>query len=127
MKRPSPVAALPVLLASLACTSVTSSDTEVTENFAGTVTLRSSVWHDFVVTASGTATVGLTSLASTAPSIGLGIGDATSGCERLTFSEEAQAGDTLAATVEPGEYCVLVTDNGRLTEPASYTVSVKHP
>jgi hypothetical protein len=118
---------LATLLALQGCTGVSSSDSVVTESFSGTLQLRSSVWHNFTVTEPGTATVTLTSLSASAPSVGLGIGKSANGCERLTWSEAAAAGNSLAVAAEAGQYCATVSDNGRLTDSAIYTVSVTHP
>jgi hypothetical protein len=122
-----PFGVLATLLALQGCTSLSSSDSDVTESFSGTLQLRSSVWHNFTVTERGTARVTLTSLATSAPSVGLGIGKSANGCDRLTWSEVATAGNGLAVETEAREYCAIVSDNGSLTDSATYTVSVTHP
>lgn len=122
-----PFGVLATLLALQGCTSVSSSDSVVTESFSGTLQLRSSVWHNFTVTEPGTARVTLSSLSASAPSVGLGIGKSANGCERLTWSEAATAGNSLAVAAEAGQYCATVSDNGSLTDVATYTVSVTHP
>jgi hypothetical protein len=116
-----------VLLASLACSTATDPDAEVTETFSGTVQLRSSIWHDFTVAQQGTVRVTLTSLTSSAPSVGLAIGAQDNGCDRQTSNDEAQAGAALSLEATAGEYCVMLYDNSNLSEAAGYTVTVTHP
>jgi hypothetical protein len=108
------------------CTGTTD-PTTVTESFSGTVQLRSSVWHNFTVSAAGTARVTLVSLASSAPNVGLAIGQSQNGCQKLTWIDQATSGATLSWDSDPGVHCVLIYDSGTLSEAATYTVSVTHP
>jgi hypothetical protein len=127
LKNPLSIAALVVALLPFGCAGVTDSDDDVTESFSGTLQLQSSLWHEFSVEQEGTVSVTLASLASSATSVGLAIGNAENGCQRLTWNDTAQAGAVLYLDAEVGDYCVMLYDSGRLTEAASYTVSVTHP
>jgi hypothetical protein len=100
----------------------------VTETFATQLAVGGSSSRTFTAAKSGTATVTLTSLGSTLKvGLGIGIPDAVGGACLFTKSIETAAGGQLAASVDPGVYCVRVYDLGTLTSTINFTVTIVRP
>jgi hypothetical protein len=142
-----------LLMASVACSGTSSStatptspsSTTTTDVLRGTVPppvngVLQSAFDPFDVGQSGgTVTVTLTSAVETLPgntllttvTMGLGIGTITNDtCTLLTGAfATAQAGATpqLTGTLNPGTYCVQVSDVTNELGPVSFAVAVEHP
>ena len=97
-----------------------------TETFTGTLLAHSSMWHPFAVTQTGQLEVKLTE-ADPAVSIGLGVGQVTTGCTLLAYNSAATVGTAITGSIQAGSYCVSLYDVGTLTDPVNYTVTVTHP
>jgi len=123
-----------------ACTSGTSSQATTaptpatsTETFSGNVAQLATDGHPFSVSAAGTVTIGLTSVAPLATmSLGVGIGtwDGTACGTSISKNDNARAGSTaLSGTATVGNYCVLVYDSGNIQDSSSvsYVIAVAHP
>jgi hypothetical protein len=101
----------------------------VTQEFSGPLNVESSQVHPFPVPSRSTITVTLVSVAPLATlSVGLGVGtwDGTS-CTLIGADNNARAATALSGTVEPGNYCAAIFDNGNLTESITYTIRVQRP
>jgi hypothetical protein len=103
-----------------------------TETYSGTLPQLGSAVHPFTVTATGTATIGLTEvgpLATMAIGVNIGTWDGTN-CTSMTKNDNARAGSTaLTGSVVTGSYCVRVYDSGNIPADTSvsYTLQVVHP
>jgi hypothetical protein len=115
-----------------ATTPSTPSVTRTTETFSGGVSVGSSNFHSFRVSATGPTDVTLTAAGPPATVVvGLALGTVDdAGCTRLTgASVNTSAGTSpqLAALTSAGTLCVQIRDVGGQTAAISYTVSVTHP
>ena len=128
---------LPVVLAACGTdhttTTVTSPSAETTtEAFAGGLWQSGSVVHAFAVVATGTITVGLTSVAPLSTmSLGVAIGtwDGAT-CTAMTTVTDARAGETaLKGAAAVGNYCVKIFDSGNVPSNTrvTYKAEVVHP
>jgi hypothetical protein len=83
------------------------------------------------VAQTGTVSVTLTSIGSTATAVGLGIGtpSGTVNCSLASSVASAVAGSTPQITIaeNPGSYCVDIYDVGKLTAPATFSITIVHP
>lgn len=105
------------------------------EVFSGTLSVSGARFYSFPVTVYGHVTVTLESLTGTsdasdpASTVGLGLGlPRGTDCTTSTVSAIGAGTDPqLRNTLDPGIYCVRVSDAGTLTEPVSFTVRIAHP
>ena len=103
----------------------------MSETFTGTVFAQSSDAHNFIVSATSSVAVTLTSVTPDVP-VGLGIGIpsgvscALSLGERAQVTAQASTTALLKGTVVPGTFCVLVYDAGGIVDPVEYTLTVNH-
>jgi hypothetical protein len=110
--------------------SSTSSSTTTPDTFNGTLSVQGSNLFTFTVAQAGTVSVTLSTLsASVAVGLGIGTPSGTASCTLTTSNASAVAGSTaqIVVTENPGSYCVSIYDVGKLTGPATFTVSVAHP
>lgn len=102
----------------------------VTDNFEGTLNVNGASTHTFNTAAAGTVTITLTEVTPdiTVPvSLVLGTWNGVT-CQMSIAMDTAVQGNQLLGTVSgPGSLCVRVHDNGRLSAPLSYKMSVVHP
>jgi hypothetical protein len=102
-----------------------------TSIFASRLTPGGAVSRQFGASASGTVTAMLTNAAGPNTVVGLGIGVPTTGLAKCALSTGIQtnAGATpqLSATVDAGNYCVVVYDLGTLTSPIDFSVTLVYP
>jgi len=104
-----------------------------TETFSGTFGQLGSVSHAIVVSATGSMTTRLTSVAplsTMAIGVGLGSWDGTNCLNVNTKNDNAKSGTTaLSGMITPGNYCVRVYDSGNLpaATTATYSLEVVHP
>jgi len=109
--------------------STTSPSTTKTDTFSSILQVRGADYQTFSVTTAGAFTVTLTSL-STSTTVGLGVGipNVTGrGCYvTASITTAGGAGAQLSASVDPGIYCVTIYDEGRLTDRASFSISIVH-
>ena len=101
----------------------------VTEEFSGTLEVQSSRVHPFPVAARSTITVTLVTVGPlNSLSIGLGVGTWDgAACTLIAGDNNAREAAALNGTVEPGNYCAAIYDNGNLTTPITYVVRVQRP
>ena len=134
---PAMVVALGVLT-SVGCGSNTTTPTTpttptgpTTSVFASRLTPGGSASRQFGASANGTVTAMLTNAAGPNTVVGLGIGVPTTGLAQCALSTAVQtnAGSTpqLSATVDAGNYCVVVYDLGTLTSPIDFSVTLVYP
>jgi hypothetical protein len=118
------------LLSDATSPSSTSSSTNATETFAGTLAVQGSSLFTFTVPQTGTVSLTLSTLSATV-AVGLGIGtpNGTTACTLTSSSSTALAGSTpqIVVTEIPGTYCVSVYDVGQLTGTATFSIIVGHP
>jgi hypothetical protein len=102
----------------------------VTETFPGRVTVNGAQTHTFAATGSGRIDVTLTSLSPDAAarlSLVLGTLNTLGGCQVVIFNDNATQGTLVSGNASAaGNFCVRVHDNGQLTEPVDYVVTVVH-
>ena len=104
-----------------------------TDTFTGTFGQLGSVNHAFVVSAEGSITTRLTSVAPLSTmAIGVAIGswDGTNCLNANTKNDGAKISTTaLSGIITPGNYCVRVYDSGNLpaAATATYSIEVVHP
>lgn len=104
--------------------------TTVTETFSGTVTVNGAVTHPFATTTTGLVTVTLASLSPEGATVGLSLGTWNgASCAIIIANDQAVRTSVVTGTVTTvgGLLCARVYDVGRMTEAASYEVSVTHP
>jgi len=90
------------------------------------------VSRQFGASTNGTVTAMLTNAAGPNTVVGLGIGVPTTGLAKCALSTAIQtnaAGSTpqLSATVDAGNYCVVVYDLGTLTSAIDFSVTLVYP
>ena len=129
------------LIAALAMTAACGSSTTpttpttptgpTTSIFASRLTPGGAVSRQFGASTNGTVTAMLTNAAGPNTVVGLGIGVPTTGLAKCALSTAVQtkAGSTpqLSATVDAGNYCVVVYDLGTLTSPIDFSVTLVFP
>jgi hypothetical protein len=102
-----------------------------TSIFASRLTPGGAVSRQFGASTNGTVTAMLTNAAGPNTVVGLGIGVPTTGLAKCALSTAVQtkAGSTpqLSATVDAGNYCVVVYDLGTLTSPIDFSVTLVFP
>jgi hypothetical protein len=102
-----------------------------TSIFASRLTPGGAVSRQFGASTNGTVTAMLTNAAGPNTVVGLGIGVPTTGLAKCALSTAIQtnAGSTpqLSATVDAGNYCVVVYDIGTLTSPIDFSVTLVFP
>jgi hypothetical protein len=101
---------------------------EVTEPFAGTLTVNGGHTHPFTVQQSGTVTVRVSALTPSDAVIGLSIGplSAQGACTQSVANDAASSNTVLLGNASSGSFCARVFDSGRLTGPVDYEITVSH-
>ena len=104
----------------------------LTDTFTGTLSVNSAQSFPFAVTAGGTVSATLASVAPDATLvIGLSLGTWNgANCAIVLSNDAALQGNTITGTASnAGNLCVRIYDVGHVTAtaPVSYTVSVSHP
>ena len=102
-----------------------------TSIFASRLTPGGAVSRQFGASTTGTVTAMLTNAAGPNIVVGLGIGVPTTGLAKCALSTTIQtnAGSTpqISATVDAGNYCVVVYDLGTLTTSIDFSVTLVYP
>ena len=101
-----------------------------TENFEGTINPNGAGNHTFLTAAAGTVTVTLTEVTpDSALQVGLVLGTWNGIiCQMSMAMDPAVQGNQILGSVSgAGSLCVRVHDNGRLSAPLSYKLTVVHP
>ena len=101
-----------------------------TENFEGTINVNGASTHPFATVAAGPVTVTLTEVTpDNTIAIGLVLGTWNGVICQMSMSMDfAVQGNQLVGTVSgPGSLCARVHDNGRMSVPLSYKLTVVHP
>lgn len=103
------------------------------EDFTGTLALNGSAFYSFRVPVRGTVSFILQSLkeggvdSSTLVLVGFGVPRGT-GCIASTPAGVSAKPSPQGATVlDPGIYCVQISDNGNLTAPATFALAIISP
>jgi hypothetical protein len=102
--------------------------TEISESFGGTLTLNGAATHPFVVQRAGNVTATLTSLSpdgAVVISLTLGTWNGQS-CQIIIANDAATTNSTVVGTASAGNFCVRVSDVGRLAASTDYAVTVRH-
>jgi hypothetical protein len=101
-----------------------------TDNFEGTINVNGANTHTFATVAAGPVTATLTEVTpDNTIAIGLVLGTWNGViCNVQLAMDFAVQGNQLVGSVSgPGSLCVRVHDNGRMSAPLSYKLSVVHP
>jgi hypothetical protein len=101
---------------------------EVTEPFSGTLTINGAVTHPFIVQRAGNVTAQLTGLSpdeAAVISLALGTWNGQS-CQIIIANDAATLNSAAIGTASAGNFCVRMSDVGRLTAPTDYVVIVRH-
>jgi hypothetical protein len=102
---------------------------QVSETFAGTITLNGAFSHTFTVARAGQVTAQVTALAPDATvTIGVALGTWNgTACQLIITNDAAQlSAVTIGTATGPGTLCVRVSDVGQLSAPSDYEVRVDH-
>jgi hypothetical protein len=101
-----------------------------TDNFEGTINPNGAATHPFATAAAGTLTATLTEVTpdNTIP-VALVVGTWNGViCQMSMSMDNAVQGNQIVGNVSgAGTLCVRIHDNGRLTEPLNYKITVVHP
>jgi hypothetical protein len=126
-----------VLLATAGCGNDTApppttgpTNVTVTETFAGSINRNGAATHTFLAQASGSVTVTLNTLSpDTVSAIGLSLGTWNgTACQIVIANTNAAATAAIVGVASSaGNLCVFVNDVGKITDSASYEVTVVHP
>jgi ABC-type Fe3+-hydroxamate transport system substrate-binding protein len=103
--------------------------TSTTETFEGTITVNGAITHPFVVTAPSTVTATMGTVSTgTDTVIGLALGTWNGEfCQIVLANDAAGEGKFVIGLAQTaGNFCVRVYDSGKLTAPATYSVTVIH-
>jgi hypothetical protein len=107
--------------------------TMVTDTYEGTLTVNGAQTHPFTTQAAGDLTATLTTLAvDSGVTVGLSFGiftPTTNTCQIIVDNGAAAQATRLTGQVgSAGNYCVRIYDaSGRLTNAATYTITLEHP
>jgi hypothetical protein len=117
-----------VLLAG-GCGGVVGPSQNVVENMSGTLAVNGRSDHEFRVSKNGEFEVKITQLAPNADAIlGLQYGPLQNGQCGIIGNNFARLNQVaLGGFINSGNYCLIVSDVGSLTQPATYTLRVSHP
>ncbi len=104
--------------------------TVITDTFEGLLTVNGAVSHPFVVSRAGTLSATLTAIEPEGAIIGVSLGTWNSGtnaCTLIITNDLAPGGAVLVGTASvAGNFCVRVSDVGKLTASAGYLLTVAH-
>ena len=136
MFRPIPVSALLfAALLSAGCaedelpTTPTDPPTEITEQFAGTLTANGGHTHTFAVQRAGDVTARIDSLVPSDAVVGISLGPVSvQACSAVITRDDATNNTSIAGTASSaGNFCLRVYDAaGSLTGPVDYSITVRH-
>ena len=109
-------------------TTPTDPPVEMSESFAETLTINGARTHQFIVQRAGNVTATLTSLSpDSAAVISLALGTWNGQvCQILLANDAATTNTIVIGTASAGNFCVRLSDVGRLTAPTDYAVTVRH-
>ena len=102
----------------------------VTETFEGTLNPNGAGTHTFTTAASGAITATLTEVlpdATTQVGLVLGTWNGVVCATSLAMDPAVQGNQIVGAVSGSGSLCVRIHDNGRLTAPLTYKLTVVHP
>lgn len=100
----------------------------VTDTFTETLTVNGAMTHSFIVQRAGTATATLTELtpdSAAVISLALGTWNGQT-CQIILANDVATTNSSVVGTASAGNFCVRLSDVGRLTAPTGYRVTVQH-
>jgi hypothetical protein len=102
-----------------------------TETFSSNLTVQGSAWRLVTASQAGTLSARLTTASQPSTVVGFGIGiqnGTTTGC-LLNSEVRVTAGSTpqVDAPVDPGVYCIKISDVGTLTSPMGFTITIVRP
>jgi hypothetical protein len=102
----------------------------ITETFSGSIGRNGAATHTFLAQDSGTLTVTLTTLAPEGlEAIGMSLGtwNGAACAIGIANTNAAQGAVILGLASSAGNLCVFVQDVGKITDTASYEITVIHP
>jgi len=102
---------------------------QISENFAGSVTVNGAFSHPFQVTRAGSVTAQITSLSpDDTVTVGIALGTWNgSACQLIIANDAAKLSTAVLGTATaPGMLCVRMSDAGQLTAPTDYELKVDH-
>lgn len=108
-------------------------DPTTTEVFSGTLAVSGSRFYSFTVHVYGNVTVTLESLNESSEAtdvtitVGLGLPRGIDCVASASATVSAGSDPHLRNTLDPGIYCVRVSDGGVLSAPAPFRVRIAHP
>ena len=102
--------------------------TQITETFSGTIGINGAATHTFLTMRVGQAGATLTSLSpDSAAIISFAMGTWNGlYCAITLAKDDATTNAILGASASVGNFCIRVSDVGRLTAPTEYVVTVTH-
>jgi hypothetical protein len=107
--------------------------TPVTETFQGSLSAQGSAFYSFVVGNPDPISITLASLTkssgaavTTSVRLGFGVpaGETCAPTTTVTTTSGLQA--QVLQVITPGTYCVIISDNGALTEALTFAIKIKH-
>jgi hypothetical protein len=111
-------------------TDTTTPAQSVTETLEGRVGVNGATAHPFAVEVAGTVTATLSAVEPGDAVVGISLGTWNVGanvCQTIMANDAAVAGNTIVGTATvAGTFCIRLIDVGKLTGPATYSVSVTH-
>ncbi len=114
----------------------TAAEPTITETFRSVLPVGGSRFYSFAFAGTGPVDATLTEIGGDGvpPTVivYLGIGTpegttCTASTSPVQVSGEAQITTQVSQSLDPGTYCVLITDTGNLFAPATFAVSIVHP
>jgi hypothetical protein len=102
---------------------------EISESFSGTLTINGAVTHPFMVQRSGDVIAQLGTLApDSAAVISISLGTFNGQvCQVILANDSATSAGAVTGTASTaGNFCVRVSDAGRLTAATDYEITVRH-
>ena len=100
-----------------------------TDTFSGTLNVNGAFSFPFAVVLPGTLTATLTSVSDNTIAVSLSLGNWTgTSCQVVIANDNALQGAVIPATASTlGNFCVRISDVGKVVSPVTFEISVVHP
>src|SRR5262245_25067356 len=100
-----------------------------TDTFSGTLNVNGAFSFPFAVVLPGTLTATLTSVSDNTIAVSLAIGNWTgTSCQVVIANDNALQGAVIPATASTlGNFCVRISDVGKVVSPVNFEIAVVHP
>jgi hypothetical protein len=127
--------ALLVAATSVACEDTTPSPIPTptppttTDTFSGTLNVNGAFSFPFPVISPGTLTATLTTVSDNTIAVSLAIGNWTgTSCQLVIVNDNALQGAVIPAVASTiGNFCVRISDVGKVVDPVTFEIAVVHP